>query len=99
MKKAPKICRNSSSASIRKAPAQRYATDTNEHENSQTPTLSVEALRNIADIVRALKARINGANGHDRDNTAKCATLDSGSTAATCPMGSENTDSTKKEKR
>jgi hypothetical protein len=84
---------------IRKAHLQRYATDTNEHEKAQTPTLSVEALRNIADIVRALKARSNGANGHDRDNATTGAALDSGSTAATCPMGSEDTDSTKKEKR
>jgi hypothetical protein len=90
---------NSSSMSIRKPHLQNMLSDTNAHEKPQTPTLSVEALRNIADIVRALKARINGANSHDRDNTAKCATLDSGSTATTCPMGSEDTDSTKKENR
>ena len=90
--------RNSSSVSIRKAHPQRCATDTNEHEKIQSPTLDIEALRDIGRILRGIKARIDAANGHGEDNTGICV-ADSGSTAATSPMGSEDPHGAKKEKR
>jgi hypothetical protein len=91
--------RNSASVRSWEVPLRRCATDTNEHEKAQTPTLSVEALRNIADIVRAIKARINGAHGHDQDHTARGAPLDPGSRPATSPMGGEDSHSAEKETR
>jgi hypothetical protein len=90
--------RNSSSVSIREARLQRCATDTNEHEKSQTPTLSIEGLRNIGRVMRDIKAKIDAATGDNQDGSPAC-TSHPGSIAATCPMGSEDTDSTKKEKR
>ena len=51
-------CRNSSSVSIRKAPAQNMLSDTNEHEKEQTAVLSFEALRTIGRIVRSIRAKI-----------------------------------------
>ena len=93
------ISRNSASVSIREAHPQRCVTDTNEHDNTQTPTLSIEALRDIGRLVRRINARINGADRHDQDNTATCAPLDSVSTAATSPMGGEDPERAKKEER
>ena len=90
--------RNLASVSIQKAHLQRCATDTNEHENTQTPTLDIEALRDIGRILRGIKARIDAAIGHGEDNTGICV-ADSGSTAATSPMGSEDPHGAKKEKR
>ena len=90
---------NASSVSIWEASLRRYATDTNEHENTQTPTLSIEVLRAIQDRVRCIKARINGADRHDQDNTATCARLDSVSTADTGPMGGEDPHRAAKEER
>jgi hypothetical protein len=52
---------NSSSVSIRKAPSQKHATDTNRYENTQTTTLGLEALRALSRIVRAIKERLGGA--------------------------------------
>jgi hypothetical protein len=52
------ICRSSSSGSIRKAPAQKYATDTNRYEKEQTPIIDIEALKTIARLVRSIKAKI-----------------------------------------
>ena len=89
---------NSSSVSIWEARPQRCATDTHEHENPQSPTVSIEALRAIRDLVRRIKARINGPDGHDQDDTATCAPLDSGSRAATSRMGSKDSRTPKKEK-
>jgi hypothetical protein len=91
-----KSWRNSSSISIRKAHPQRCATDTNEHEKSQTPTLSIEALRNIGRIVGEIKTRLD-ANGGNQDSSAVC-TPDTGSRRATSPLGSKDIDSAKKEK-
>jgi hypothetical protein len=88
--------RNSSSISIRKAHPQRCATDTNEHEKSQTPTLSIEALRNIGRIVGEIKARVD-ANGGNQDSSAAC-TPDTGSRRAASPLGSKDIDSAKKER-
>ena len=51
-------CRNSSSVSIRKAPAQKYDTDTNKDENAQTPILNLDTLKVIGRLVQAFKARI-----------------------------------------
>jgi hypothetical protein len=90
--------RNSSSISIRKAHPQNVLSDTNEHEKSQTATLSIEGLGNIGHIVRAIKARINDSTGRDHDNTATCEPLGSGSRTTTGPMGREDTDGAKKEK-
>ena len=89
--------RNSVSVSIWEVHLQRCATDTNEHEKAQSPTLDIEALRNIGRIVRDIKARINGANGHDQDNTATLTPVDTGSRAAAGPMGGEDSDRAKKE--
>jgi hypothetical protein len=89
--------RNSSSISIRKAHPQRCATDTNEHEKSQTPTLSIEALRNIGRIVGEIKARVD-ANGGNQDSSAAC-TPDTGSGAAAGSMGGEDPYTAKKERR
>jgi hypothetical protein len=99
MKKSLNSWRNSSSVGIRKEHLQNVLSDTNEDEKAQTPTLSIEALRTIGDLVNAIKARINDADGHDQDDTATCAPLDSGSTGAAGPMGGEDPHSAKKEKR
>jgi hypothetical protein len=88
--------RNSSSISIRKAHPQRCATDTSEHEKSQTPTLSIEALRNIGRIVGEIKTRLD-ANGGNQDSSAVC-TPNTGSRRAASPLGSKDIDSAKKEK-
>jgi len=88
--------RNSSSISIRKAHPQNVLSDTNEHEKSQTPTLSIEALRNIGRIVGEIKARVD-ANGGNQDSSAAC-TPDTGSRRAASPLGSKDIDSAKKEK-
>ena len=90
--------RNSSLVSNWKGHLQRCATDTNEHEKSQTPTLSIEGLRNIGHIVRDIKARINDANGHGNDNSATCVPIDSVSTATSGPLGREDHDGAKEEK-
>jgi len=82
--------RNSASVSSWKSRLQRCATDTNEHEKSQTPTLSIEALRNIGRIVRDIKARINDANDHGNDNSATFVPIDSVSRATTGPLGRED---------
>ena len=91
--------RNLASMSIWEGRSRRYATDTNEHENTQTPILSIEALRAIQDRVRCIKARINGADRHDQDNTATSTRLDSVSTADTGPMGGEDPHRAAKEER
>ncbi|HEY7316287.1 MAG TPA: hypothetical protein VIE89_01845, partial [Candidatus Binatia bacterium] len=82
--------------SIWKAHLQTCATDTNEHEKSQTPTLSIEALRNIGRIVGEIKTRLD-ANGGNQDSSAVC-TPDTGSRRAASPLGSKDIDSAKKEK-
>jgi hypothetical protein len=89
--------RNSSSVSIREARLQRCATDTNEHEKSQTPTLSIEGLRNIGRVMRDIKAKIDAATGGNQDSSAVC-TPDTGSRRAASPLGSKDIDSAKKEK-
>jgi hypothetical protein len=88
-----KLC----SVSIREAHLRRCATDTNEHEKSQTSALSIEALRNIGRIVREIKARID-VNGGNQDSSAAC-TPDTGSGAAAGPMGGEDPYTAKKERR
>ena len=90
--------RNLASVSIWEARSQRCATDTNEHEKAEAPILGIEALRNIGRIVRAIKTRIDGADGHDRDSTATCASVDPGGRADTGPMGGEDPRRAKKEK-
>ena len=80
---------NSSSTRIWEACLQIVLSDTHEDEKSQTPTLSIEALRDIGRILRGIKARIDAANGHGEDDTGICV-ADSDSTAATSPMGSED---------
>ena len=89
--------RNSSSVSIRKAHLQRCATDTNEHEKSHTPTLSIEALQTIGRIVRAIKARIDVANENAEDDIRTCV-ADSGDRANIGALGGEDHDRAKKEK-
>jgi hypothetical protein len=89
--------KNLSSVRIWEAHLQRCATDTNEHEKSQTPTLIIEGLRNIGRIVRDIKARID-ANGGNQCSSAACSPFDSGSRTTTGPMGGEDTDGAKKEK-
>jgi len=51
-------CRNLSSISISKAPAQKCGTDTNQDEKPQEPILDIEGLRTIGRIVMAIKERI-----------------------------------------
>jgi hypothetical protein len=58
--------RNSLCVSIRKVRSQNVLSDTNEHEKAQTTTLSLEALRGIARIVRVVKERI-GSAGSDTE--------------------------------
>src|SRR5215510_13908185 len=68
--KNPRLGRiNSSFVSIRKAPLQKYATDTNEDEKAQPGKLDIEGLRCIARIVRPINARLHAArgDGHDAD--------------------------------
>jgi len=59
MKKNHESCRNLPLVSIRKAPAQKYVTDTNQDEKPQQPILSFEALRTIGCIVQGIKERID----------------------------------------
>ena len=89
--------RNSASVRIRKPHLQNVLSDTNKHENTQTPTLSIEALRTIGRIIRGIKTRIDAVNRHD-EVTQTCI-ADSGSRAAIGAMGSEDPDRAKKEKR
>ena len=58
VKKSRESCENLSSVSIRKATAQKYATDANQDEKPQQPVLSFEALRTIGRLVRGIKERI-----------------------------------------
>ena len=95
MKKSRGRCRNSSFVSIRKAPVQKYATDTNKDEKLQTPILGIEVLRTIGRIVRAVKVRIDLAKGqHDPKDIQECAAGDADSAATTCPVGGQDHDET-----
>jgi hypothetical protein len=58
MERSPNSVGNSSLISIRKAPLQNVLSDTNEHEEIKTPTLSLEALRTIGRLVRTFRAKI-----------------------------------------
>jgi hypothetical protein len=49
--------------SIRKAPAQKCGTDTNEDEKFPIPILEIEALRTIGRLVRTIKAKIESESG------------------------------------
>jgi hypothetical protein len=78
---------------------QKYATDTNRDEKVQTPVLDIEALRTISRIVRAIKIRIDIANGeHNPKDIQDSATGDAGSAAPTCPVGGQDHDRTSEEK-
>jgi len=66
MKKSRNAVENLSSVSIRKVPLQKHATDTNGYEKTQTTTLSLEALRALSRIVRAIKERLG--SGADSTN-------------------------------
>jgi hypothetical protein len=83
---------NSSSISIRKAPLQRCATDTNEDEKAQIPTLSLESLRAIARIVRAIKSRLSRQADGPVD-TRFATSPDGGSPATNCQDGSQSDES------
>jgi hypothetical protein len=96
--KMPRNSRNSALVSIREPHLKNVIPDTYEDEKAQTPTLSIEALRTVGDLVRAIKARISAADGH-QDNTAIRVPLDSGSTAVTSPVDGEDSHRAKKEKR
>jgi hypothetical protein len=63
MKKSRGRCRNSAFVSIRKAPVQKYVTDTNKDEKLQTPILDIEALRTIGRIVWAIKELLEHDSG------------------------------------
>src|SRR5262249_42619322 len=91
MKKSRGGCRNSFFVSIRKAPLQKYATDTNRHEKVQTPILGIEALRTIGRIVRPVKVRIDLANGqHNPKDIQDSAAGDASSAPPTCPVGGQD---------
>src|SRR5262249_21746085 len=92
MKKSRGGCRNSFFVSIRKAPPQKYATDTNKDEKVQTPILDIEALRTIGRIVRAVKVRIDlAANGqHNPKDIQDSAAGDASSATPTCPVGGQD---------
>lgn len=57
---------NSALVSIRKARSQRCATDTNRYEKTQTTTPSLDTLRGLARIVRAIKERLGGTGDATR---------------------------------
>jgi hypothetical protein len=61
MERSPNSVGNSSLISIRKAPLQKHATDTNRYEKTQTTTLSLDTLRGLARVIRAIKERLGGA--------------------------------------
>jgi hypothetical protein len=98
MEKSRNAVGNSASVSIRKAPVQKYATDTNEHEKAQIPTLSLEALRGIARITKAIKSRL--ARQADGPVDTRIATSpDGGSPGTNCQNGSQGNEGTKQEKQ
>ena len=88
MKQSRDHCKNSSSVSIRKGHPQSCATDTNRDEKVQLPILDNQALRTIGRIVRAIKERIDLANGqHNPKDIQDSAAGDASSAAPTCPVG------------
>jgi hypothetical protein len=58
MKKSHNIGRNSASVSVRNAPAQIVLSDTDEDEKTQPPIVDIDALKRLAAIARAIKARV-----------------------------------------
>lgn len=84
MKEVSNHGENLSSVSIRKAPARKYVTDTNQDEKVQQPILDIDALRAIGRIVRAIKERIEASQRSETgsDPEAHGAGDNSGSGAA-----------------
>src|SRR5688572_23231192 len=68
MKKSHESRRDLSSVSIRKAPAQKYATNTNQDEKLQHSAISFEALRTIGRIVQGIKERIDAEDPPKLEN-------------------------------
>ena len=66
MKMSRNIGRNSLSVSIRKAPAQNVLSDTNEDEKAPIQTLSLDALRALGRIVRAINDRLEADAGYTK---------------------------------
>ena len=69
--------------------------NTNERENAENPTLSIEALRTIGRIVRSIKTTIAsfGGQGSCEDTGAGATSVASGSSHP-CPLGGEDHDRT-----
>jgi len=98
MKMSRNDTRNSALVSIWEGPSQSCATDTNKDEKVPTPILNIEALKTISRIVRAIKARINVANGQHSQKDPATTAGDAGSRAPTCPVSGQDHDRTSEEK-
>ena len=81
------ICRNSSAVSIRKGAARKMVSNTNKDEKAKSPTLSLETLRTIGAIVRAIRERIDSAD-HQGDTQQEFA-ANPGSNPS-CPVGGQS---------
>jgi len=77
-------CRNLPFISIRKEPAQKYATDAHQDEKLQQPILDIDGLRTIGRIVMAIKRRIEAGQRSETgsDPETRDAGDNSGSVAA-----------------
>jgi hypothetical protein len=97
MKKLRNSVENSSSVSIRKGSLQKDATKTNRHEKTQTTTLTLETLRAIARIVRAIDSRLpKQADG--RLDTPIAISPHGDSAATNCQDGSQGHEGKNQEK-
>jgi len=92
MERSRNTVENSPLVSIRKARSQKHATDTNGYEKAQTPTLSLEALRAIARIVRAIDSRL-AKQADGRLDTPIAISPHGDSAATNCQDGSQSDES------
>ena len=86
MSQGHEICKNSDFISIRKAAARNMVSNTNKDEKAKSPTLSLETLRTIGAIVRAIRERIDSAD-HQGD-TQQEFPANPGSNPS-CPVGGQ----------
>jgi len=93
MKKSHNIVTNSSSASIRNAPAQNVLSDTNEDEKAPIQTLSLDALRALGRIVGGVTTRIaNDSDQRSHQDIGSAATTVGRSPAHPGPVGGQDHD-------
>jgi hypothetical protein len=98
MKRSRNSVGNLASVSIRKGHVQKHATDATRYEKTHIPTLSLEALRALARIVKTIKGKLTRQADRPLD-TQVGISPHAGSPATNCQDCSQNNEGTNQEKQ